>query len=303
MNKRFILVIGLISLLAGCSLRGTAALPEPVAGAVPYAHESPVKGEGASSSTQVSSEQWASQQATIGQSDVDPQTSLNRMVIYNASLSLIVQDTSQAIATVRKIIQDAGGYIAASNTYREEEQLRATMTVRVPSDKLVATLDQLKKIALSVESEGLKGDDVTDQYTDLQSRLRNLQVAEEQYLAILKRADKIEDVLAVQQRLDQVRGEIEQVKGRMDYLSKSAALATITITLIPDALARPISIGGWRPHGTARDALDALLWALRALGDAIIWALICVLPMALILGVPSYFALRFAIRRWRKPRR
>lgn len=305
MKKQLALILSLILaiLLAGCAMRGAAPSREL---AQPTVAPGARGGEPAQSGTgdvpQVTGEQYAQQQATTGQADVDPQTGLNRMVIYNANLALIVKDTLQAMDAARKIVQAAGGYIAESNSYRQDEQLRATITARVPSEKLTDTLDQLKKLALTVDSESLKGEDVTDQYTDLQSRLRNLEAAEQQYLDILTRAEKIDDVLAVQQRLTEIRGEIEQAKGRMDYLSKSAAFATITISLTPDTLAQPISIGGWRPQGTVRDAFMALVWALRALVTILIWTLICVLPVGLILGVPLYFGGRWARRRMRKPK-
>ncbi len=315
MKKQFItiasliLLVSLAMLLVGCQSPGSetsGVTSNPISGVRSDESIQPKSSDASSAQPsrgiQLSGEQYARQQATAGQADVDPQTSLNRMVIYNASLNLIVKDTSTAIEDTRKVIQDAGGYIAASNSYRQDDQLRASITARVPSDKLTETMEQLKKLALSVDSENLKGEDVTDQYTDLESRLRNLEAAETQYLEILKRADKIEDVLAVQRQLDDIRGQIEQSKGRMEYLSKSAAMASVQISLTPDALAQPISIGGWRPQGTAREAFTALVWALRTVGNLLIWLVICVLPVGLILGVPFYFAARWGLRRVRKPR-
>jgi len=237
------------------------------------------------------------QVATTGQTDVDPQTGLNRMVIYNAELDLIVTDTAQAVEAAQQIVQAAGGYLADSSTSHYNDQLRANMTARVPSGQLTSTLTQIKKLALKVEREAVSGEDVTDQYTDLESRLRNLEAAEQQYLEILKRADKIEDVMSVQRRLDEIRGEIEQAKGRMAYLSKSAAFATITLSITPDALVRPVTVGGWRPEGTARNAFEALLAVARAFVDIVIWSVICVLPVALFVGVPLYLAGRWARRR------
>ncbi len=306
MSKWFVFMVGLIGLmiLVGCSggSRATPAAPRDVQPYTAGGESSQLTAPGQSSAGQVSEEQYAKQQATSGQADVDPQTGLNRMVIYNATLNLIVKDTLTAIEESRKVIQEAGGYIAESNSYRDNELLRATMTARVPSEKLTETLEQLKKIALTVDSETLKGEDVTDQYTDLETRLRVDEARRDRYVELLKRAEKIEDVLAVQQRLDETIAQIEQTKGRMEYLSKSTAFATITIKLTPDALARPVSIGGWRPQGTARDAFETLLWVLRALGDILIWSAICVLPVGLILGVPLYFVFRWARRRLRKPK-
>lgn len=304
--------LGLVSililaiLLAACQVGArSSAQDEQVTkplggGAAPAAGEDSAR-SAAGTAPSVSSEQYARQQATSGQADVDPQTGLNRMVVYNAELALIVQDTLQAVEAARKIVQEAGGYIAESSSYRDDDQLRATMTVRVPSEKLAGALEQLKKIALTVDRENLKGEDVTDQYADLETRLRVDEARRDRYLALLERADKIEDVLAVQQKLDETIAQIEQSKGRMEYLSKSAAFATIHLSLTPDALARPLSIGGWQPQGTARNALEALVWALRTLGDILIWAVICVLPMALIVGGPLYLAIGWVARRRRKP--
>jgi hypothetical protein len=301
MKKQLAFILGLMIVAGLASCGGAAAPMRSEVQAVPTAAAAKPQ-QPAGGVKQVSDEEYARQLATFGKTDVDPQTGLNRMVIYNANLDLIVADTLKAMEEVRKIIQTAGGYIASSNSYRQDEQLRANITARVPAEKLNETLDLLKKAALTVDREGLKGEDVTDQYTDLEARLRNMEASEKQYLEILKKADKIEDVLAVQHRLDDIRGQIEQTKGRMEYLAKSAALATIQITLIPDALARPIAIGGWRPAGTARDAFEALLWALKTIGDILIWTTICVLPVGVLFGVPAFFAARWGLRRIRKPK-
>jgi hypothetical protein len=299
MRQQIILVSTCFAImLGGCG--GSAATPMPSMAPLEEGVASQAAAPGAA--PKVNEEKYAQQLATSGRVDVDPKTGLNRMVIYNASLKLVVQDTLQAVESARQIIQDAGGYIKESNSYRDDEQLRASMTARVPSEKLTETLEELKAIALSVESEGLSGEDVTNEYTDLQSRRRNLEASEKQYLAILEKADKIEDVLAVQRELNTVREQIEQIQGRMEYLAKSAAFATVQITLTPDALARPLAIGGWRPQGTVRSAFEALVWALKTLGDILIWAVICILPVALILGVPL-FVVVYWIRRSRKQKR
>jgi hypothetical protein len=134
---------------------------------------------------------------------------------------------------------------------------------------------------------------------DLDARLRNLEAAEAQLQQILKQATSTEDVLAVYRELTNLRSQIEQVKGRMKYLSQSAALATITVTLIPDALAQPIQVGGWQPAGVIRDALQALISALQGLATIAIWLVIVVAPMALIIAAPILLII-LAIRRLRR---
>jgi len=122
---------------------------------------------------------------------------------------------------------------------------------------------------------------------DLDARLKNLEAAEAQLQQILKQATSTEDVLAVYRELTGIRGQIEQIKGRMKFLSQSAALATISVTVIPDALAQPVQVGGWRPAGVVRDAFEALIATLQGLASLLIWLAIVVLPVLLIFVIPT----------------
>src|SRR5574340_210947 len=101
-------------------------------------------------------------------------------------------------------------------------------------------------------------------------------------------------------RLDQVQGQINALTGRQLKLKESVKFATVSLTITPDALAQPIVIGNWRPEGTARDAFRALLNALQFTGNALIWTGICILPVALLIGVPVFLVLRFALSRRKK---
>jgi len=94
-----------------------------------------------------------------------------------------------------------------------------------------------------------------------------------------------------------VRGEIEMVRGQMQYYEESAAFSMITAELIPDAAAQPIEIGGWQPQGTVKAAVEALVRALEWLADGAIWLAICVLPVALLVGLPTFLIVRSARRR------
>jgi hypothetical protein len=141
---------------------------------------------------------------------------------------------------------------------------------------------------------------VTSEYTDLQSHLRNLEAAEKKLQQIMDGAVKTEDVLAVYNQLVGIRDQIEQVKGQMQYYEQSAAMSAISADLIPDALNKPIEIGGWHPQGVAKDALEALVRSLQGLANVVIWLGIYVLPLALVILVPLYFILRFILRRTRK---
>ncbi len=229
--------------------------------------------------------------------------SQERLVIRNANLTLVVTDPTASVEAISKMAEDMGGFVVSSYLYESAygngnlTATQGTITVRVPADQLDMALDTIKAAAIEVRSENISGEDVTQQYVDLESRLRNLEAAEEQLQEIMGSATTTEDVMMVYNQLVSVRGEIETVKGQMQYFEQSARLSAITIELIPDAAAQPLQIAGWHPEGTAKAAVEALIQALQFIAEAGIWAVICVLPIALLLGVPGYFIIRGFRRR------
>jgi hypothetical protein len=195
-----------------------------------------------------------------------------------------------------------GGYVVSSYIYQSAygEGLtadNASITIRVPADRLADALEEMKADAVEVRSENITGEDVTAQYVDLESRLRNLEAAEEQLMEIMDSAVRTEDVLAVYNQLVTVRGEIEMVKGQMQYYEESASFSSISAELIPDVAAQPLEVGGWQPQGTVKAALEALIRALQNLVDAAIWLGICILPVALVIGLPTWLIVRTVRRR------
>jgi hypothetical protein len=229
-----------------------------------------------------------------------------RMIIWTGDVSLIVKDAGESLEKVEAIAKDLGGYVVNSSSWYEEEQLRASLTIRVPAEEFDTAMARLKDLAIKVEHRNVSTQDVTEEYTDLDSRLRNLEATEKELLELLtevrERTGKAEDVLAVYRELTDIRGQIEQVKGRMQYLEKMTAMATINIELIPDALARPIVVAGWRPSGTAANALRILVKTLQFIVDAAIWLIIYVLPTLVVIAIP-FFILWLIWRRWRKRRK
>jgi len=282
-------------LVGGCgaaspSLRSAGVAPAPEYAAEQMAIDASMPAAGGTSNTVYSGE---------------PVTQ-DRLVIRNANLTLIVTDPTASVDAISRMAEDMGGFVVSSYLYESAygagnlTATQGTITVRVPADQLDMALDTIKAGAIEVRSENISGEDVTQQYVDLQSRLRNLEAAEEQLQEIMGSATTTEDVMMVYNQLVQVRGEIESVKGQMQYFEQSARLSAITIELIPDAAAQPLQIAGWRPEGTAKAAVEALIQTLQFLADAGIWAVICVVPIGLLIGVPAYFIVR-AIRRRRKP--
>ena len=244
--------------------------------------------------------------ATFGDAsaaDTSAKASEERMIVRTAEVSLVVSDTEDSVAQIKSIVSTLGGYVADTRLWRDEDQLRGSITVRVPSESLDDALRQFKGLAVKVERESGTSQDVTEEYTDLEARLRNLEATEQELLELLKtvreKTGKAEDILAVHRELTSIRGQIEQLKGRMQYLERTSAMAAVTIELIPDVLARPIGGSGWRPSETVAGAFRALVSTLRFIADAAIWIVLYVLPVGVIVLIP--FAVVWLV--WRRQRK
>ncbi len=162
----------------------------------------------------------------------------DRFVIRTAELSLSVSDVGQALVAIRQLTVDAGGFVLSSSTYAQGDDKTAgtaVLTVQVPSERFDQFLNQVRTspLVVKVEREQLQSQDVTEEYLDLDARLRNLRATEQRYLALLDRATTIEEILRVEQELSRIRYEIEQVTGRKQYLERRIAYAQATITLLP----------------------------------------------------------------------
>lgn len=226
-----------------------------------------------------------------------------RMVIQTASLDLIVRDTDKALDEIQAMAKELGGYVVSVEAYQYQEGRQATVTFRVPADALDTALERLRQMATTVRRESVSAEDVTEEYVDLESRLRHLEAKEKQLLEFLEKAEDTEAVLAVYEHLSQTQAEIEQVKGRMQFLRNRVALATITVSLTPDALAQPLDTGGWNLPATFRNAVETLLGVLEFLVKALIYIVIVVLPALILLAIPVVgivLLIRWLVRRRRK---
>jgi hypothetical protein len=216
--------------------------------------------------------------------------SQDRMIVRTADLSLVVKDAANSVAQIKDIVSGVGGYVVDLRMWRDQEQMRGTITVRVPAESLDEALAKFKGLAVKVQSESGGSQDVTEEYTDLGAQLRNLEATEQELRELLatvrEQTGKADDILAVYRELTQIRGQIEQLKGRMQYLERTAAMSAVTIELVPDVLAAPITVGGWRPSETVSKALRSLLQTLRLLVDAAIWIALSILPVVIVVLVP-----------------
>jgi hypothetical protein len=246
-------------------------------------------------------------QAPVAESDAGGRpgdyAAVDRLIIRNATLDIVVRDTESAVNEIDALAEELGGYVIESSISEYQEGKEALLQVRVPADELDQALDRIRDLAMEVRRENVSGEDVTDEYVDLQSRLRHLEATEERLLTFMEEAEDTEAALEVYDRLQNIQGEIEQAKGRIQYLEQSAAMATIRLNITPSELAQPIEVGGWHPEGTLRDAFESLIRVLQFLVDALIVIVVLVLPVLVAIALPLvglFFLIRAIVRRRRR---
>ena len=225
----------------------------------------------------------------------------NRKIIKNADIRLLVKDTDVAIDRSTQIVTDLGGYIVSSRTWYQDyygNNLRyATITIGIPVDQFERALQRFRDLAVRVLDENASGEDVTDQYVDLQSQLQNLEATRARIQEFLKDAKTVDEALRINQQLTDIEGQIEQIKGRMNYLADRAAFSTITVnfepefpiltptptpTITPTFTPHPTSTPvPWKPGETYTHAKRALTVSYQGIINFLIWLVVVILPILL----------------------
>ncbi|HET6822574.1 MAG TPA: DUF4349 domain-containing protein [Anaerolineales bacterium] len=223
----------------------------------------------------------------------------NRMIIKNADVRLMVKDTDVAIDRATQIIGDAGGYIVSSRVWYQDyygNSLKyAAVTIGVPVDEFERTLVKLRDLAVRVVDEVASGDDVTEQYVDLQSQLTNLEATRARIQEFLQDAKTVDEALRINQELANIEAQIEQIKGRMNYLNDRSAFSTLTINFEPEfpvltptptptpyPTATPVP---WKPGETFTEAKNTVTVAYQGIADFLIWVAVVIVPIFLPLGL------------------
>jgi Domain of unknown function (DUF4349) len=169
-----------------------------------------------------------------------------REVVRTSSIDLLVKSPAEAADKIRSLTEHAGGYLVRLQTNGAKDATNATLTIRVPVARFEEVGAEIRKLGMRVESEQMEAEDVTRQYIDHQARLRNLHAQEAQYLTILKLAKTVKDTLEVSEKLNGVRGEIEQQQTEFETLSKQVETVAMTVSLRTEAQANVFGVQ-WRP--------------------------------------------------------
>jgi hypothetical protein len=230
----------------------------------------------------------------------------DRKIVRNATLELQVDNVVDAVQQIDDVAAAAGGFVSSSNVFVDSEEdgadvqrtQTASVTIRVPADAYSSVMGQLRGIAKETVSETSDASEVTEEYTDLQARHRNLEATEARYLDLLNKAGTIDEILTVQDRLNQVRLEIEQVTGRINVLNSLADFATITARLsIPPAVAQRGDSQNWAEEAwqasweVSQDAMVALGTLAIVSGVLLAWMAV---PTLVLFGVWRLFGRRIA---------
>ena len=215
----------------------------------------------------------------------------DRRLVKTGYINLEVNDIVEAMAGVTRVASELNGYVVSSNESGDKDITYGRISIRVPSDRFDEAFDRLRKLAIKVTNKSTDSQDVTEEYTDLQAQLRNLEATEAQYLELLKKSETVEDTLKVYQQLSNVRQEIERIKGRIQYLERTSDMSLIEVSLYKT---KPIDGTSWSALETLKSAVRGLATFGKALANIAIWLLIFSPVWIIILVVVLYFT------RWRK---
>ncbi|HET9345783.1 MAG TPA: DUF4349 domain-containing protein [Candidatus Limnocylindrales bacterium] len=205
-------------------------------------------------------------------------------IIRTGSLQMEVEDVPAALTGARGAILRLGGYIGASQQYRDAENVYATITYRIPADRWEDALDALRRLGTEV-GEQTDSADVTSQLVDLDARIRNLKASETALVGYLANATRVEDLLEIESRLRDVRGQIEQLAAQQLSLDDQVAYATLTVTFGTEAKVIEVAAESWDALSEVEQAGASLLNFLQALATFGIWFAIVWLPILLVVAI------------------
>lgn len=220
--------------------------------------------------------------------DIPGETRQDAKIIKTASLIMEVREVKQAVEGIANIAKKVGGFVLNSSVSENKEGVkRADIIVKVPVSTFDNSVKEIKTLAVFIASENITGQDVTEEFIDLEAQVKNLRAEEEQYLEILKRAFTIEDTLKVTSKLSIVRGNIERIEGKIKYLEGQTDFSTISVSLNEEGEVT-IPSTKWRPLSVIKQSAINMVHRLQGFVDNIIkfvfW-LLGIIPYLIVLAI------------------
>jgi len=216
---------------------------------------------------------------------------IDTKIIKTAYLTIEVTDVTGSVETLKSLVSQKGGYISSTNIQKNyNNRLSGSVILRVPATEFDTTLTAVKA-AGTVKSVSTQGQDVTEEYVDLQAQKTSYQNQLAQYNEIMKKAVKVEDVITVQQQIDRVQTELNRLEGRLKYLDSRIDLSTITVNL-----EEPEPVGGETGYNFVSTINEGIAGFFGMI-NAIVIILFTLLPIIVLCGIG------YSIYRWRKSRK
>ncbi len=210
----------------------------------------------------------------------------DRALILTASIAMRASDPWAISDRAQQVATALGGDVMGLSQGGRADDRTANLVLRVPADRFNEALRQLRGLDAEVVSSSVEGKDVTEQFVDLKARLAAKQGEEARYLALLARADKIDDILKIDQALATVRTQVEQLTGQINGIASRTKYSTITVSITPLMPVITSDSKAWDPSRTITAALAALALLLRGVADLAIWLLIFGwIPLVVLAGV------------------
>lgn len=204
-------------------------------------------------------------------------TPIPRKIIRNANMDIIVSSPEQTATDLQQMVTELGGYVVHYER-RQVENSSAAIDLRIPAEKLDVARERVRKAASKVSNENVSTDDVTARYVDVQAHLRNMRAEEQQYLDILKTAKSVEDVLAVREKISDVRDRIERTQGEFNVLEHDIAMSSLHVQINSESSAAEAKWEPWKNFRRSfREALGGLERYMNGVVALVLWLPILIL--------------------------
>lgn len=287
--------------LVGCSV-GSEPPPRGVVGDQSTTAPAPTAASAGNRADEVSGQAADFKTVSLSQADAAQPAPVERKIIRNATLAVEADRPAEAMRKVASLAEARGGFVVTSESRQQTasdgvtDYEVVTIDVRVPAAQFDAFVGEVRGAGSRVVTEKITGQDVTEEYIDLEARIRTQRALETQFLEIMKSARAVSDALEVQSELAKVRGEIERLEGRRRFLENQTSLSTVKVTLQPPAPLISTSGFGSGLRDAFGDGVDAALTITLGL----VRIVLALIPVALFIGLPLFLLIRFGLRRLRR---